>query len=142
MTENRSAWAEFKDFVLQGNVVDLAVAVIIATFFGFVVRDVVNLILSILAIPGSTNKTFSDLSFTIGHGTFRYGVLIQDVLTFVIVAAVVFFLVVRPVAGLMQKRRAGLEPDSADRACPECLSDIPKAATRCAYCTAQVVPVV
>jgi large conductance mechanosensitive channel len=142
MSEKRSAWAEFKDFVLQGNVVDLAVAVIIATFFGFVVRDVVNIILSILAIPGSTNKTFSDLSFTIGHGTFRYGLLIQDILTFVIVAAVVFFLVVRPVAALMQRRRAGLEPESSDRACPECLSDIPKAATRCAYCTAQVVPVV
>jgi large conductance mechanosensitive channel len=141
MIEKRSAWGEFKDFVLQGNVVDLAVAVIIATFFGFVVRDVVNLILSILAIPGSTNQTFSDLSFTIGHGTFRYGLLIQDVLTFVIVAATVFFLVVRPVAGLMQKRRAGLEPDSTDRACPECLSDIPKAATRCAYCTTQVAPV-
>jgi large conductance mechanosensitive channel len=102
---------------------------------------VVNLILSILAIPGSTNQTFSDLSFTIGHGTFRYGLLIQDVLTFVIVAAVVFFLVVRPVAGLMKRRRAGLEPESTDRACPECLSDIPKAATRCAYCTAQVAPV-
>ena len=142
MSEKRSSWAEFKDFVLQGNVVDLAVAVIIATFFGFVVRDVVNLILSILAIPGSTNKTFADLSFTIGHGTFRYGVLIQDVITFILVAAMVFFLVVRPVASLMQKRRAGLEPESVDRACPECLSDIPKAATRCAYCTAQVVPVV
>jgi large conductance mechanosensitive channel len=141
MMEKRSAWAEFKDFVLQGNVVDLAVAVIIATFFGFVVRDVVNLILSILAIPGSTNQTFSDLNFTIGHGTFRYGLLIQDVLTFLIVAVVVFFLVVRPVAGLMQRRRAGLEPESTDRACPECLSDIPKAATRCAYCTAQVAPV-
>jgi large conductance mechanosensitive channel len=142
MSEKRSAWAEFKDFVLQGNVVDLAVAVIIATFFGFVVRDVVNLILSILAIPGSTNKTFADLSFTIGHGNFRYGVLIQDIITFVLVAAVVFFLVVRPVAGLMQKRRAGLEPESTDRACPECLSDIPKAAKRCAYCTAEVLPVV
>jgi large conductance mechanosensitive channel len=141
MSEQRSAWGEFKDFVLQGNVVDLAVAVIIATFFGFVVRDVVNIILSILAIPGSTNKTFSDLTFTIGHGTFQYGLLIQDILTFVIVAGVVFFLVVRPVAALMQRRRAGLEPESTDRACPECLSDIPKAATRCAYCTTQIAPV-
>jgi large conductance mechanosensitive channel len=141
MSDSKSSWAEFKDFVLQGNVVDLAVAVIIATFFGFVVREVVNLILSILAIPGNTNRTFADLHFTIGHGVFNYGALIQDVITFLIVAAVVFFLVVRPVAGLMRRRRAGLEPDSSDRACPECLSDIPKAATRCAYCTSQVVPV-
>jgi large conductance mechanosensitive channel len=141
MSEKRSALAEFKDFVLQGNVIDLAVAVIIAMFFGAVVKDVVNLILSILAIPGSTNQTFADLKFTIGHGTFQYGLLIQDILTFVIVAAIVFFFVVRPVAGLMEKRRAGLEPESSDRACPECLSDIPKAATRCAYCTTQVAPV-
>jgi large conductance mechanosensitive channel len=141
MSEQRSALAEFKDFVLQGNVVDLAVAVIIAMFFGAIIRDVVNLILSILAIPGKTNHTFSDLTFTIGHGTFRYGVLIQDIITFVLVAAVVFFLVVRPVAALQQRRRRGMEPDSADRACPECLSEIPKAATRCAYCTAEVAPV-
>jgi large conductance mechanosensitive channel len=141
MIKKRSDWAEFKDFVLQGNVVDLAVAVIIAMFFGVIIRDVVNLILSILAIPGKTNQSFSDLTFTIGHGTFRYGVLIQDIITFILVAAVVFFLVVRPVSALQQRRRAGLEPESTDRACPECLSDIPKAATRCAYCTAQVAPV-
>jgi large conductance mechanosensitive channel len=141
MSDKRNPLAEFKDFVLQGNVVDLAVAVIIAMFFGVIVKDVVNLILSILAIPGTTNKTFADLHFTIGHGVFNYGVLIQDIITFVIVAAIVFFAVVRPVAALMERRRAGIEPDSTDRACPECLSDIPKAATRCAYCTSQVVPV-
>jgi large conductance mechanosensitive channel len=141
MSDNKGALAEFKDFVLQGNVVDLAVAVIIAMFFGAVIKDIVNLILSILAIPGKANKTFADLHFTIGHGVFNYGVLIQDLITFVVVAAVVFFVVVRPVAALMRRRRAGLEPESSDRACPECLSDIPKAATRCAYCTSQVAPV-
>jgi large conductance mechanosensitive channel len=141
MSEQKSALAEFKDFVLQGNVVDLAVAVIIAMFFGVIIKDVVNLILSILAIPGNSNKTFSDLHFTIGHGVFNYGVLIQDIITFVLVAVVVFFVVVRPVAGLQRRRRSGLEPESSDRACPECLSDIPKAATRCAYCTSQVAPV-
>jgi large conductance mechanosensitive channel len=81
MSDKKNALAEFKDFVLQGNVVDLAVAVIIATFFGFVVKDVVNLILSILAIPGKSYKTFADLHFTIGHGVFNYGVLIQDIIT-------------------------------------------------------------
>jgi len=141
VSEKKNPVAEFKDFVLQGNVVDLAVAVIIAMFFGAVIKDVVNLVLSILAIPGKSDRSFSDLSFTIGHGVFEYGNLIQDTITFVIVAAVVFFVVVRPVRALMEKRRAQPDPESLDRACPECLSDIPKAATRCAYCTAQVAPV-
>lgn len=140
MSEKQSWLAEFKDFVLQGNVVDLAVAVIIATFFGVIIKDAVNLILSILAIPGKSARPFSDLSFTIGHGVFQYGVLIQDIVTFVIVAAVVFFLVVHPVRVLTDRRRSGADPESEDRACPECLSDIPKAATRCRYCTAQIEP--
>jgi large conductance mechanosensitive channel len=141
MSDKKNPIAEFKDFVMQGNVVDLAVAVVIAMFFGAVIKDAVNLILTILAIPGKTNRTFSDLSFTIGHGTFLYGALIQDVITFAIVAAVVFFVVVRPLRALMEKRRVQPDPESNDRACPECLSDIPKAATRCAFCTAQITPV-
>jgi large conductance mechanosensitive channel len=141
MSEKKNPVAEFKDFVMQGNVVDLAVAVVIAMFFGAVIKDVVNLILSILAIPGSSDRPFSGLYFTIGHGVFQYGALIEDLITFVIVAAVVFFAVVRPLRTLMEKRRAQPDPESTDRACPECLSDIPKAATRCAYCTAQVTPV-
>ncbi|MGH8917928.1 MAG: MscL family protein, partial [Actinomycetes bacterium] len=99
------------------------------------------LILTLIAIPGKSNKTFASLSVTIGHGVFTYGVLIQDVITFVIVAAVVFFLVVRPVQSLMERRRAkGPDPESADRPCPECYSQIPKEATRCAFCTSQVPP--
>jgi large conductance mechanosensitive channel len=141
MSDKKNPIAEFKDFVMQGNVVDLAVAVVIAMFFGAVIKDAVNLILTILAIPGKTNRTFSDLSFTIGHGTFLYGALIQDVITFAIVAAVVFFVVVRPLRALMEKRRVQPDPESNDRACPECLSDIPKVATRCAFCTAQITPV-
>jgi large conductance mechanosensitive channel len=141
MSEQKSPLSEFKDFVMQGNVVDLAVAVVIAMFFGAVIKDVVNLILSILAIPGKTDRSFASLQFTIGHGVFLYGALIEDIITFVIVAAVVFFVVVRPLNHLAAKRRARPEPESEDRACPECLSEIPKAATRCAYCTAQVAPV-
>jgi large conductance mechanosensitive channel len=131
--------AEFKDFVMQGNVVDLAVAVVIAMFFGAVIKDIVNLILSLVAIPGKSDKAFSSLSFTIGHGLFQYGTLITDLITFIIVAFVVFFVVVRPMRILMERRRRQPEPDSDNRPCPECLSDIPKAAGRCAYCTA-VVP--
>ena len=138
MAEKKSALTEFKDFVLQGNVVDLAVAVIIATVFAVIVKDVVNLILSILAIPGSKKVDFSNLTFTIGGGVFKYGQLITDVITFVVVAAVVFFLVVRPVRELMERRRKVADPESDDRPCPQCLSEIPKAAIRCAYCTAEI----
>ena len=138
MAEKKSALTEFKDFVLQGNVVDLAVAVIIATFFGVIIKDVVNFILSILAIPGSKKVDFSNLTFTVGGAVFRYGQLITDVITFVLVAAVVFFLVVRPVRELMERRRKVADPESDDRPCPQCLSDIPKAAIRCAYCTAEI----
>jgi large conductance mechanosensitive channel len=111
---------------------------VIATFFGAVVKDVVGLILSLLAIPGSSNKAFSDLSFTVGHGVFLYGNLIDDVITFLLVAAVVFFVVVRPVRQLMERRRAAPDPESTERPCPHCLSDIPKLATRCRYCTSEV----
>jgi large conductance mechanosensitive channel len=142
MSEKKGALAEFKDFILQGNVVDLAVAVIIAMFFGAIVKDLVGLILTILAIPGKHPHAFASLSFTIGKGTFQYGNLIQDVITFVLVAAVVFFVVVRPLRMLMEKRRTEPDPESANRPCPYCRSDIPKEATRCAFCTSEVTATV
>jgi large conductance mechanosensitive channel len=138
MVEKKSALTEFKDFVMQGNVIDLAVAVVIGTFFTIVIKDVVNFILTILAIPGKSSRPFSGLTFTIGHGTFQYGTLIEDIITFIVVAAVIFFLVVRPLAHLQERRRVAPEPDSDNRPCPQCLSDIPKAASRCAYCTADI----
>lgn len=138
MAEKKSALTEFEDFVMQGNVVDLAVAVVLATFFGAIIKDVVNLILSILAIPGKKNVDFSNLTFRIGGAVFRYGVLITDVITFLVVAALVFFVVVRPARRLQERRRAGADPESDDRPCPQCLSEIPKAAIRCAHCTAEV----
>jgi large conductance mechanosensitive channel len=141
MADRKSAISEFKDFVLQGNVVDLAVAVIMAAFFGAIIKDVVNLILSLLAIPGKGAHSFSDLYFTIGKGKFLYGALISDIITFVVVATVVFFIVVRPVGSLMEARRRAPDPESTVRPCPYCLSEIPKAASRCAHCTAEV-PVV
>jgi large conductance mechanosensitive channel len=138
VAEHKSVWGDFKDFVLRGNVIDLAVAVVLATFFGVVIKDVVNFILNILAIPGK-HTSFQDLAFHIRGGTFAYGQLISDIITFLIVAAVVFFSVVRPVNQMLERRRAGApDPDSTERPCPECLSEIPKAATRCAFCTAPV----
>lgn len=138
MAEKRSALSEFKDFVMQGNVVDLAVAVVIATFFGAVIKDFVNLLLSLLAIPGKKGLPFSSLSFRIGGGVFQYGVLIADIVTFVLVAAVVFFVVVRPLRTMIERRQGRIDPESTDRPCPECLAEIPKAASRCRYCTAEV----
>ncbi len=138
MAEKKSALAEFEDFVMQGNVVELAVAVIIATVFAAVVKDVVNIILSLLAIPGSKKLDFSNLTFKVGGAVFRYGQLITDVITFLVVAAVVFFAVVRPTRTLIKRRRASADPESTDRPCPQCLSEIPKAAVRCAFCTAEV----
>jgi large conductance mechanosensitive channel len=138
VAEHKSALTEFKDFVMQGNVIDLAVAVIIAQFFGAIVKDFVNLILTFLAIPGKSKVDFSGLTFKVGGGVFHYGLVLTDVITFLIVAAVVFFVVVRPVRALLERRRATPDPDSDDRPCPQCLSEIPKAAVRCAYCTAEV----
>ena len=141
MAAKKSALSEFKDFIVQGNVIDLAVAVIIATAFKPIITDVVNLILAVVAIPGKEPKDFSQLSFTIGGGVFRYGVLLNDVISFVIIAAAVFFVVVRPVRVLMERRRsAPPEPESTERPCPECLTLIPKEATRCRACSAQVPP--
>jgi large conductance mechanosensitive channel len=138
VSEKKSRLSDFKDFVMQGSVIDLAVAVIIAQFFGAVVKDLVNLILTLLAVPGKHKIDFSSLTATLGHGVFHYGQLIADLITFVVVAGVVFFVVVRPVRALIARRRVATDPDSTDRACPQCLSEIPKAAVRCAFCTAEV----
>ncbi|HET9692040.1 MAG TPA: large conductance mechanosensitive channel protein MscL [Acidimicrobiales bacterium] len=141
MAEKKSALSEFKDFVVQGNVIDLAVAVIIATAFKPIITDVVNLILAVVAIPGKQPKDFSALSFTIGGGVFKYGILLNDLISFVIIAAVVFFAVVRPIRTLMERRRsAAPDPESTERPCPECLTLIPKDATRCRACGTQVPP--
>ena len=139
MAEKNSLVKEFKAFLLRGNVVDLAIAVVLGTAFGLVIKAFVeDLITPIVAIPGKTN--FRDLHFTIRHSVFRYGDFLNTVLAFVIVAAAVFFLVVVPLNHYMNKRRAQPDPEDETRVCPECLSSIPKAATRCAFCTAVSSP--
>jgi large conductance mechanosensitive channel len=128
---------DFKAFLLRGNVVDLAVAVVVGTAFGAVVNSLVkNILTPIIAIPGKTD--FSALSFTIRRSDFLYGAFLNDVIAFVSIAAVVFFFVVRPINALMARRKTEPDVDSTVRACPECLSMIPAAARRCAFCTAPV----
>lgn len=130
---------DFKAFLLRGNVVDLAVAVVIGAAFGRVVTALVeNLLTPILAIPGETD--FSALDFTINGSVFRYGNFLNAVVSFVSIAGAVFFLVVRPMNALAARRKTEPDVESPTRECPECLSSIPRAARRCAFCTAVVTP--
>ncbi len=99
---------EFKSFILRGNVVELAVAVVIGAAFADVVTAAVSLLTNILAIPANTG--FAELQFEIGGGVFMYGALLNAVITFLTVAAVIFFLIVRPLNKLAERRRAGAEP--------------------------------
>ena len=125
---------DFKAFLLRGNVVELAVAVVIGAAFGAVIASfVANLLTPLIAIPGKTD--FSDLKFTIGGGTFQYGQFINDLLAFIMIAAAVFFFVVRPVNTLMAKRKTEPDVESTTKECAECLSSIPSGARRCAFCT-------
>jgi large conductance mechanosensitive channel len=128
--------ADFKKFVLRGNVVDLAVAVVIGTAFAAVVKALVaDLITPIIAVIFG-KPSFENLSFTINGSHFLYGDFINSLITFLSIAAAVFFFVVAPITHLMA-RRAQEDPDTKE--CPECTSAIPVNARRCPQCTAQIV---
>ena len=131
---------EFKQFLFRGNIVDLAVAVVIGTAFVAVVNAFIADILTpvIAAIAGQPD--FSALSFHINGSVFLYGSFLNAVFTFVSVAAAVFFLVVKPM-NVISARRSPSPAEPVTRECPECLSAIPAAARRCSHCTAQVAPV-
>jgi large conductance mechanosensitive channel len=131
---------EFKQFILRGNVIDLAVAVIMGLAFATVVTALTKDLLTpfIAAIFGKPD--FSNLYFTIHNSKFSYGAFINALLAFLIVATVVFFGVVVPLTALM-KRLNILPPEKPapiTKPCPQCLSDIPEAARRCAFCTSEV----
>ncbi len=132
--------SDFKAFILRGNVLDLAVGIVIGVAFGAVITGfVADILTPLITIPGKVN--FSDLAFTVHHSRFAYGSFLNLVISFLAIAAAVFFFVVRPVNALLARRAAGTEPDPTTRECPECLSTIPLAAHRCAFCTAEVPPV-
>ena len=102
---------EFREFLLRGNVIDLAIAVVLGAAFGAVVTSFVNdILMQVIAMVGG-QPDFSGLSFTINDAEFRYGAFLNAVIAFVIIAAAIFFLVVRPVNALMARRKAGLEPE-------------------------------
>src|SRR5580698_4645631 len=129
----------FKQFLLRGNVIDLAVAVVIGAAFGKVVTALVNDLLMQLVAAIAGKPDFSAIKFTINGGNFLIGDFINAVVGFVSVAAAVYFFVVVPVNAVMARARRGqAPPDPTTRQCPECLSTIPIKARRCAYCTSPV----
>ncbi|MGH2532829.1 MAG: large conductance mechanosensitive channel protein MscL [Thermomicrobiales bacterium] len=129
---------EFKAFVMRGNVVDLAVAVVIGAAFGRVVTSLVeDLIMPIIAAIGG-QPDFSALDFTINDAIFRYGAFITAVIAFLIVAAAIFFFVVKPLNYMIARSRREPPADPTVQKCPFCLSDVPVAATRCAFCTSEL----
>jgi large conductance mechanosensitive channel len=140
---------DFKAFLLRGNVVDLAVGIVIGAAFGAVVTAFVGAFMTPLIALLVGKNGIADLAFTVGgNGTpkdpgtqFPYGTFLTAIIAFVFIAAAVFFFVVRPVNRLMERRKTEPEAESPTRECPECLSSIPAAATRCAFCTAQSVPI-
>lgn len=130
---------DFKAFLLRGNVVDLAVAVVIGVAFGAVVDALVADLITPLIAALFGQPDFSALDFTINDSTFRYGDFINKVVSFVTIAAAVFFLVVVPVNALMARAKKEPPADPATKRCPECLSDVPVGARRCAFCTSQLI---
>ena len=128
---------EFRSFVLRGNVVDLAVGVVIGTAFTAVVNALVSGLFTPLIAAVLGESDFSRLSFEINGSQFLYGTFINALITFVLVAAVLFFLVVKPVNTLMDRFKPDPPPDAKTRDCTECLSAIPAAARRCAFCTSE-----
>ncbi|MEV6153803.1 large conductance mechanosensitive channel protein MscL [Nonomuraea sp. NPDC052129] len=130
----------FKKFLLRGNIVELAIAVIVgATFSGLVQALVADLVTPLIgAVTGGRQPNFAEYSFTVNGSEFKYGDFLNHLLTFLIIAAVVYWLIVLPMnrlISLFDKNEA-----ATTRPCPECLSDIPLEARRCAHCTAQLVP--
>jgi large conductance mechanosensitive channel len=130
---------DFKAFILRGNVVDLAVGIVIgAAFTAVITAFVADVLTPLISIPGKTN--FASLHFMVGGGVFYYGKVLNALVSFILVAAAVFFLVVRPLNALVARRRKGQEAEPGTRDCPQCLSEIPAGARRCSFCTSEVEP--
>ena len=129
---------DFKEFLLRGNLVDMAVGIVIGVAFAAVVTALgADLITPLLAAIGG-KPNFNNLSFTVNKSHFLYGAFINALITFILIAAVVFFLVVKPVNALMARRRTETAVDAPTQPCPHCLSDIPAGAGVCAFCTRDV----
>jgi large conductance mechanosensitive channel len=126
---------DFKKFILRGNVVDLAVGIVIGTAFTAIVKSLVADIITPLVGSVYKSSSFESAYFTLRGSKFMYGDLVNSIISFLIMAVVVFFFVVQPINRLTtySKRKKSLEPTT--KICPECLNNVPKEATRCMYCT-------
>ena len=124
----------FRDFIARGNVIDLAVAVVIGAAFSGVVQAFVKDILTPLIAAIFGKQDFSSLTFTINGSEFRYGDLVNAVINFVLVAAAIYFFVVVPMNHFAERRNRGIVETPTTRECPECLTLIPISARRCAAC--------
>ena len=128
----------FKSFLLRGNVVDLAVAVVLgAAFSGVVMAFVSAFITPLVGIVSGASGDIRSQTFVAGGVSFPWGTFVDALLSFVLISAVVYFLVVRPVNRLMERFKTEPEVEQETVTCPECLSAIPAGARRCAYCTAE-----
>jgi large conductance mechanosensitive channel len=128
----------FRKFILRGNLVDLAVAVVIGTQFSGLVNSFVrSFVTPLLALFGSS-PSFTGLKFTIRKQTFTYGAFLTEVISFLISAAVIYFLIVLPFARLL--RLFERDAEATERDCPECTRSIPVKARRCPECTAEIAP--
>ena len=131
-------FGEFRAFILRGNVIDLAVAVLIGAAFGAVVTALVkDIITPIIGVFGGA-PDFSGISVSLNHSVFRIGDFINAVISFLIIAAVLFFFVVRPVNNLLARFKPTPSEPTPTRECPYCKSSIPTTASRCAFCTSEV----
>ncbi len=128
---------EFRDFLLRGNVIDLAVAVVIGAAFGAVITsfvgDVLTPLLGLLGVPD-----FSKLAFQAGDATVEYGLFLNALVTFVLIALAIFLFVVKPMNALAARRAGAAEGEPTTKTCPYCASEIAIAATRCPMCTSQL----
>src|SRR5882672_3791720 len=128
----------FKQFLLRGNVVDLAVGVIVGASFGGVVTAFTKDLLTPLIAAIAGKPDFSAIQFEINHSKFLVGDFINAIVSFIIVAAVVYYLVVLPVNALVSRAHREPPADPTTKKCPECLSEIPIQAKRCAFCAVQL----
>ena len=130
----------FREFVLRGNVVDLAVAVVIGAAFGSLVTALVENLLTPLIAAVAGQPDLSRLSFTIKDSRFTYGEFLNALTSFLLIAAAVYFFVVVPMNRLMARFGTQPQPVAKVRECPQCLSEVPEAARRCAFCTSELAP--
>jgi large conductance mechanosensitive channel len=128
----------FRQFLLRGNVVDLAVGVVIGAAFGSVVAALVKDLLTPLIAAIAAKPDFSAFSFTVNGSKFLYGDFLNTVVSFVIVAAAIYYFVVLPINALIARSHHEPPADPTTRKCPECLSEVPIGAKRCAFCTSPI----